>query len=741
MGWHVFALAPRSKHPREDTHGLNDATTDLAQVRAWWDQNPTANVGLNVGASGLVAVDVDPRHGGAATWAGLVTELGDVVDRTVTSVTGRGDGGGHRLYRRNGKKVKSVEGALGAGVDTKSEGGYILLPPSIHPDTGRPYAWAPGRSLDDMAPALLPPALGALCPEVDAVKAPTRPLAHPVTDDDAGFWLRRALDRATPGHRNEVGFWLACQLRDAGFDEGTAGSVLVEYAARVAGMGDHPYTQAESLASLDQAFTEPPRDPARSAIARSGGTRGVADVAPTDPGEFNPTDSGNAEVMAALYGDRLRFAHLPSTTGDTKGGFLVWSGHRWAPVETGEVDRMALAVARQRQAAALKVEDPDRRKAALTWAMQSESAYRRHAMADLVRSELPIATRFADYDQDQWLLGCDNGVVDLRTGELRPGLQSDMLTKSVGYPFDPTADCPRWRRFLDEVFGGDRDLVGFLQRAVGYSLTGDTREQCLFLCHGSGANGKSTMLSTLRHVLGDYAANTPFSTFEWDRSNTNTNDVAGLVGRRLVTAAETSEARRLNEARVKAVTGNDPMTCRLLYAEYFTYTPTFKVFLAMNALPKVVGTDEGLWRRVRLLPFRVSFKGRADKTLDTQLRAERAGILNWGIDGALQWQATGDLQPPAAVVDATLAYRMESDIVGRFLSDATMPLQSGMVRASDLYRAYGKWCEDAGERPISGTSFGLRLGEKGFDKKRATAGMYYAGLVLVTEETAPSGGM
>jgi len=731
-GWHVFPLGARSKLPRQGSHGLLDATTDLDQVRAWWSATPEANIGLNCGASGLVVVDVDPRHGGDVTWAGLISELGEEVARTATGLTG--GGGRHFLFRRNEKDVRSLEGALGPGIDTKAQGGYILLPPSVHPDTGRAYAWAEGWSPDDLDPTPLPPALEALCPEAKATEGPKGPpVAHVATDDAGDLWLRRALDRVAPGTRNATGFWLACQLRDAGLDEDAAAAVLGDYVAAVGGIGGHPYTEAEARKSLDEAYARPARDPARSATARTE-YRGEVRAVPSDVdlNAFHWTDSGNAEAFAALYGDRLRFAHLPPAKGGSIAGhFLVWSGHRWATAETGEVDRWALLVARAREKAALDIEDLDRRKAALSWAMQSESAYRRRTTADLVRVTAPVATRFTDYDRDPWVLGCENGVLDLRDGTLREGRPADMVTKSVGYGFDEDADCPRWRRFLDEVFDGDTALVGFLQRAVGYSLTGDTREQVLFLCHGTGSNGKSVLLSTLRALLGDYADNTPFSTFEWDRSNANTNDVAALVGRRLVTAAETSEARRLNEARVKAVTGGDPVTARFLFSEYFTYVPTYKVFLAMNALPKVVGTDEGIWRRIRLVPFRVSFKGREDKTIGDKLRAELPGILNWALDGCLQWQTKGDLCAPTAVVDATAAYRTESDLVGRFLGETTMPLETGTVRASELYRAYATWCDDAGEKPVTGTTFGLRLGEKGFDKKRMTDGFYYVGLCLV----------
>jgi len=765
LGWEVFPLAARSKVPRRGSRGLLDATTDPDTVRAWWSEDPNANIGLNVGRSGLVCVDVDPRHGGDATWSGLVSELGEDVSRTVSSATG--GGGRHFLYRRNGKPVRSVDGALGPGVDTKSEGGYIVLPPSVHPDTGRPYAWVPGASPFDTDPAPLPKSLEVLCPEAgDPKKAETetvsrdqdRPKAttskgsgvviHRETPQETGdFWLSKALVRAGPGTRNNTGFWLACQLRDAGLDEDTATAVMEAYTERVHGLGPAPYAYREAYASLEEAYSRPAREEAKDPTRTGVGPVPICDP---DTGEvygdqlvdadalnaLHLTDSGNAEAMALLYGDRLRFAHLPPKTRDISGFWLVWSGHRWSPNSTGDIDRFALATVRARQDAARLIPSKDGPSNEAKWALGSESARRRRDLVALARAERPIATRFEEFDRDPWLLGTANGVLDLRTGDLRPGRPSDMLTKSVGYDFDPSARCPRWLRFLDEVFGGDRDLIGFVQLAVGYSLTGDTREQCLFLCHGKGANGKSTMLSTLRAVLGDYAANTPFSTFELGDRSGNTNDLAALAGTRLVSAAETSEARRLNEARVKAVTGGDPVTARFLYTEFFTYVPTYKIWLSMNALPTVAGVDEGIWRRLRLIPFNVSFKGREDRTLEATLRAEAPGILAWAVDGCLQWQAMGDLGAPSAVLDATEAYRTESDVIGRFLEDRTHEDADPRhgVRASDLYSAYSRWCLVMGEKAETASTFGRRLVDLGFEKKRAGAGMFYYGLALVDAE-------
>jgi putative DNA primase/helicase len=273
-----------------------------------------------------------------------------------------------------------------------------------------------------------------------------------------------------------------------------------------------------------------------------------------------------------------------------------------------------------------------------------------------------------------------------------------------------------------------------VRRAVGYSLTADCREECLFLLRGAGFNGKTVLLNILRALNGDYAANTPFSTFEASRYHTIPNDLAALVGKRLVTASETAEARRLNEARIKALTGRDPITCRFMRQEWFTYTPVFKVWLAMNNKPVIRGTDEGIWRRIRLIPFTVSFKGRADLTLEHKLKRELPGILAWGVRGCLDCQRNG-LQEPDAVLAATEAYRTESDVLGRFLADCTIAGDGLMVRTGTLYQAYIDWCKETGEKPLGGRWFGRKLSERGVDRFRDKKARYYVGLGLPADES------
>ena len=267
---------------------------------------------------------------------------------------------------------------------------------------------------------------------------------------------------------------------------------------------------------------------------------------------------------------------------------------------------------------------------------------------------------------------------------------------------------------------------------MGYSLTGDIREQCIFFCWGTGANGKSTFLDILRQMLGDYAANTPFSTFDLSRQANIPNDLAALYRSRMVTASETNESRRMNEGRVKAMTGDSAMTARFMHQEFFTFTPVFKIWLAMNHKPGITGTDDGIWRRIRLIPFTISFKGREDKTLLEKLRGELPGIFAWAVRGALDWQARG-LEMPKAVQSATATYRTESDTIAQFEEEALVVNPKARVIASALYHQYVDWCKDTGHEPLNSTNFGRRLQERGYEKQKHSGNVFYIGLGLPEE--------
>jgi putative DNA primase/helicase len=297
--------------------------------------------------------------------------------------------------------------------------------------------------------------------------------------------------------------------------------------------------------------------------------------------------------------------------------------------------------------------------------------------------------------------------------------------------YEAAATCPTWEAFLDRVMGGNPDLTTYVQKLLGYALTGDAREQCFFIFHGTGANGKSTLTTAVANAVGGYAMHTPTETLLVKRGDTIPNDVARLHGARLVTAAEAECNRQLAEALVKQLTGGDKMSARFLHGEWFDFAPTFKLLLSVNHKPVIRGTDHAIWRRIHLVPFDVTIpEQERDKTLPAKLESERAGILRWMVEGCLKWQAEG-LEPPEAVREATADYREEMDTVGSFLEECCIRDPDAKTAAARLYTQYEAWCQTQSEPKMSKPDFGARLAEKGFTPGRTgRVGRYWRGLAL-----------
>jgi len=482
---------------------------------------------------------------------------------------------------------------------------------------------------------------------------------------------------------------------------------------------------AEILAALQVANAERCAPPLPNAeverIAQSVGKYKPA-VTPT-PGNLHLTDLGNAERLVARHGADLRFCHPWAR-------WLVWDGRRWAIDDAGEVKRRAKETVRAIYAEAAQAMDENERKARANWAMRSESRHRLDAMIALAQSEPAIPVLPDDLDADRWLLTVGNGTLDLRTGKLRPHVRDDMITHLVEVDYDPHAQAPLWQDFLTRVMDGNDDLSAFLQRAVGYSLTGDIGERVLFFLYGCGANGKSTFLEIIRAVAGDYGLRTPTETLLAKRDGTIPNDVARLKGARLVTAAEAEEGKRLAEALVKDLTGGDTISARFMRAEWFDFRPQCKIWLATNHKPTVWGTDKAVWDRIKLIPFTVTIpEDEQDKRLLEKLKAELTGILAWAVRGCLEWQRNG-LGVPSEVKEATASYRDEMDVLGAFIADRCELSPTAWETAKDIYDAYKDWCEANGEKPIGKRAFGLRLGERGLDQYRTYQARGWLGIQL-----------
>ncbi|HCE18528.1 MAG TPA: hypothetical protein DEQ80_11775 [Anaerolinea thermolimosa] len=695
-GWHVLPLhsvrggrctcgradcTSSGKHPRTP-HGVTDATTDLNALAEWYERWPDANVGIATGGkSGLAVLDIDPRHGGDDTLLDLEVKHGKLPS-TLEVLTG---GGGRHLYFKHPAGVqylKSGAGVLGAGLDIRADGGYVVAPPSNHV-SGNPYVWEASSDPENDEPADLP---GWLLNLLTAGQS--APNGHKPHNQAQG-------GKVLQGQRNT---WLtseAGRMRRAGMDE--------------------PAILA-ALKTLNQQNCYPPLDDAEV-------IRIVQSVCRYQPG-YALTDAGNAEFLNDRCTGQICYRH------DVRRWF-VFRSPVWAADDNGEVERLALEAIRERQAQAFGIQDADLRKKTLAFLLNSENGYRLRSMLEIAKSRPNLTKSGKEFDQKQMLLAVKNGVIDLETGNFREGQPEDYLTQCAGTHYDPTAKADRWEQFLREVFLGDTELFGFIQRAIGYTLTGLTREQVFFFCHGArGLNGKSTLFDTLRALLGDYAKSTSFSTFTNDpNKGGHQESLMTLEGARLVVANETSTVGTLNEAVLKTLTGEDPVTGSKKHEHERTYLPQFKLWLAANDLPKVRDVSPAFWRRVVLIPFLARFEGKnQDKGLKVKLRAELPGILNWALEGCLAYQREG-LNPPAACTDATEAWRGDCDPLVDFLTTCKLDPRLE-TKASALFETYEQYCRLNGvaQAVRSVQLFSKLLVAHGFERARRTNGIFFVGI-------------
>jgi putative DNA primase/helicase len=394
----------------------------------------------------------------------------------------------------------------------------------------------------------------------------------------------------------------------------------------------------------------------------------------------------------------------------------VFDTHHWLRDRTEHVDRLALDAIRERQRLALEITDDADKKKHVRFALDSESRARRDNLVRLARKIERIAITGDEWDTNPWMLGVQNGVVDLQSGRLRAGEATDFITKVAPVAFDPTARCPRWDRFMEEVFPGRPELGDYLQRVFGYALTGITSEQVFWILYGEGANGKSTMVEALmRDVLGSaYAWTMPFPTATWSDSMTEYQR-ASLVGQRLVRASEVSRREHLNEKLIKSLTGGEEVNARHPYGKPFQFTPVAKIVLLVNDKPVISDPSHGMWRRVKLVPFLRKFEGaEVDTSLTDTLTAEAEGILAWAVRGCLDWQRDG-LRHPDIVQSETAKYQNESDVLSEFIAERCVEGPDAKVGAQAIFDEYRRWCDDrrlADADRLSQKGFGVRLRQR-----------------------------
>lgn len=615
------------KYPATAWLNYQAEIADAETIKRWYEKNPQWGCGLVCGeiSGGLEVIDLD---GGAfadqfealvkANANGLYDQL--VIEKSPS-------GGRHYAYRCDSvegntpiaKTTKQFQGhkpgadGLTTLIETRGQGGYIVTYPTrgyilIQNDwlhlpvitrEQRQLIWACAEKFDERVnEAAVQPA---------RVEKATSGKEYEACQPFIDLMTRHgwSIERRVKDHLD---------LRRPGKDSGVSATLnyfddsLYVFSSNAAPFFDnHRYTYHQALALLEPESVAPEDRPLVE--------------------KYYLTDAGNGKRFTARF--KHQFKH------STALGWLRWNGYKW------ERNADVLVMDAARHTAKMIFEEArdaseDKTKAIAKWAISSQNRSRLDAMLYLASSEEGIRARPEDFDTDHFALNCRNGVIDLRSGEFSDSRSERLLSKSVNADFNLYANCPRWISFLDRIMAGNSNLIGFLQRAVGYSLTGSTIEQCFFLNYGTGANGKSVFLETMRGLLADYAAAAEFSAFLATQSENVRNDIAALSGARFVSANESGADRRLSESIIKALTGGDTISARFLFKEYFEFRPQFKVWMATNHKPIILDTDNAIWRRVKLIPFDVTIpEEERDPRLVEKLREEYPGILNWAVQGCL----------------------------------------------------------------------------------------------------------
>lgn len=666
----AIPLLPNEKYPKMQGWQQFAHRMPVADEQArWLARNQHYNIGLPLGpASGLAIIDIDVED------AAIIERLRSSLPPSPWVRIGKK--GMALAYRHNA----TIANFKLRGPDRKnwveylSTGNQIVLPGSIHPDTGLPY-----RANTNLWEVL------------DQVQD---------TPDDLEQRLRYAID-ANNAKLMPQGL--------GGVSEGGRHTHLTSNVGRMLNRG----LEGEALAAFADALNETFHPPLEAEEV----ARVVRDANEKwDRGDGLPlTDLGNAKRLVREFANRVRF----ETTRKT---WITFDGVRWTDDMSGEVARLAKRVTFS------LAENGAKSESLMKWAMRSQSAGAIRNMIELAKTEEGIGVASEAFDLDRFLLNTPSGVVDLRDGSVRPARPDDYLTKCTEVSFEPDAECNRWLQFLDEVFPNPQ-LRSFVKPLVGYMATGLTVEHMGIFALGRGRNGKGVMFNTIAWLLGSYSANTSYSTFMQKPIGGPTPEIAVLNGARLVVASEGNRGQRLDSALFKTMTGGDPLTARHLHAAPVTFQPQFTPLIMSNYMPEMDGNDPALWARVILLPFTQTFDGVAtDRNLPEALKLEAPGILRWIVEGAAEYFRSG-LNIPPCVTEAVAAYRGEMDVIGSFIDACCVTSPATEIAASLLYQEFERYVRDLGVRVPSPMEFGLELGRRGHPPRKSGI-IYRQGLSL-----------
>ena len=710
LGFSLIPLRQNSKEPIESewTH---------------WCEHPrhfsTAEfVGRNAGiccgpASGILVIDVDdpPKF---EAW---IMETGNELPDTRVHRTGRGKQHIIYQYPNDGQEYRRRDYVKKFGFEVRGNGSQIVAPGSIHPDTGRSYlvdkdnpiAPAPQWLLEMAKPTAIgsDPIESVTLPNVLSIDEAT------IRDLPVSHRIKNLILSGMPKtQRSEAQMSVLVALLAADVNKDTIFGIFEHFpiGEKFREKGDNRLQWLAEEMSRALAFI---KSQPKGAIT-------------------NLTDTGNAFRLVQTYGPIIRYC-------PPRGEWLAWDERRWALDEKQSIRELAKQIARDIYDQAAQVADQKAREKQATHALRTEDSRRIAALVDLARSDARIVVMPDELDRNPWFLNLQNGTFSLKSGLLQAHDPDDLITKLAGTRLDPMAKCPRWVTFLDKIMAGNQALVAFLRRAVGYTLTGSTREQVLFFLYGTGANGKTTFLNVIKALMGEYARPLRAEALMVKRGGGEPFELAGLKGARFVPTSEIMPGRSVAEGLVKLITGEDAITARHLYKDFFEFEPEFKIWLAANEKPTIKGQDNAIWRRIRLVPFTVTIpEEKRDKELTAKLLEELPGILNWALEGCRIWQEEG-LMPPEEVIAATEEYRDEMNLVRDFLDEKCEFKPAHTVTVAALYSGYCKWC-DSNNVPsadrLTKVQFGRQVeAREDVGKDRSNRQRVWRGVGLVADDT------
>ena len=447
-------------------------------------------------------------------------------------------------------------------------------------------------------------------------------------------------------------------------------------------------------------------------------------------------DTGNADRFTDIFKDRVLYSY-------TNKGWYIYDGKRWLFDTLGRIndyfEQSIEVLKKQGMVSNVPMlenetsEDYQKRLKAIRAAYEKHLTYSRSnrgTVAGIKQSMHKNSVDISEFDGNDMLINLENSVYDMVSGINIPHDATLKFTKKANVNYDESKKCPRWEQFLREIFNDDKDLIKWIQKALGYSLTGKTSEQVMFILNGNGRNGKSVFLDVVSHIFGDYRTNIQPDSLMVKNSQGANSDIARLKGARFVTTVESNDGMRFNEGLVKQLTGGDTVTARFLHANEFEFTPKFKVWMATNHRPIIRGTDKGIWRRIRLIPFEREFtEEEVDLDLTSKLLAESDGILQWMLKGLEMWQKER-LGMCEKILMANKEYRQEMDVVSTFVEECVNNSLGKEVKASELYQHYKNYCLQNGFFVLTSTKFGRELDNKGFVKVHKRTGKYYQNISM-----------